>query len=214
MDGPEVQHLIQALLDANIMVDPTLVTSESLYFGHDERTRILAGLDADKMPKAAADWLWSEGWEQNHRYLNDNNHSQMVSLRPLFKLEKDLALKLFKRGVIIGAGTDVGMPWITPGASLHKELELLVQAGFSNEEAISVATKNGGKFIYNSTNVGTIERGKLADMLVLSKNPLTNIENTRSIKFVVQSGDIYIPQELMYKANLTASQLEFPTTGH
>jgi hypothetical protein len=193
INGPEVDRLIQALLKSNTMVDPTLVTEESLVYG-DEVKRILSHLDPYNAPKSVRDFLWGENWESGNRILQGRNRDIFLSFKPLFKLAKELTLKFHEEGVLIGAGTDVGMPWMTPGASFHRELELLVESGIPTKEVLQIATKNGSKFIYNSDNVGTIEEGKTADIVVLTHNPLINVKNTRKIEVVIKKGKLYYPK--------------------
>ena len=80
------------------------------------------------------------------------------------------------------------MPWITPGVSLHRELELLVKADISELEVLKIATKNGAQALHILDEVGTIEVGKQADLIVLSENPIENIKNTRKIEMIFQKG--------------------------
>ena len=93
-------------------------------------------------------------------------------------------------GVTILAGTDTGAdnPGLYPGYSLHSELERLVEAGLSPLEALQAATVNAAKWIGQSARFGTIEEGKVADLVVLDANPLEEIQNTRSIVSVVFGG--------------------------
>src|SRR4030095_16130642 len=79
-------------------------------------------------------------------------------------------------GVTIVAGTDaLGLPLIAPGSSMHRELELLIAAGFSPYEAIRAATVNPAAFLKRASEFGTITPGKRADLLLVSANPLENI---------------------------------------
>ena len=100
-------------------------------------------------------------------------------------------LELHRAGVLILAGTQsaydsdsVG----TPGIILHDELALFVQSGLSPFEALKTATINPALFMHREKDLGTIEKGKLADMVLLDANPLTDISNTRKIYAVVANG--------------------------
>jgi imidazolonepropionase-like amidohydrolase len=86
------------------------------------------------------------------------------------------------------AGTDVSYPYSFPGFSLHDELALFVQAGFTPMEALQSATVNPAKFLGVSDTLGTIARGKIADLVLLEANPLEDIKNTRRIDAVVLKG--------------------------
>jgi imidazolonepropionase-like amidohydrolase len=91
-------------------------------------------------------------------------------------------------GVLILAGTDLGNPLLVPGVSLHQELELLVEAGLTPLEALRSATLNPARFLAATDSLGTIESGKLADLVLIEANPLENIANTRKIAAVVLDG--------------------------
>ena len=73
---------------------------------------------------------------------------------------------------------------------MHHELELLVEAGISPLEVIKIATRNGAQALGIEEEVGTIESGKQADMVILSENPLDDISNTKKIEAVINNGQI------------------------
>jgi imidazolonepropionase-like amidohydrolase len=95
-----------------------------------------------------------------------------------------------RQQVMLLAGTDlsVNFKWLSPGASLHDELALLVDAGLSPMEALQAATRNPGRFL--RVDAGTIEIGKRADLVLLDANPLEDIRNVRHIRAVVLGGKL------------------------
>jgi imidazolonepropionase-like amidohydrolase len=103
----------------------------------------------------------------------------------------DVLLKLvgasYRAGIPILAGTDVGVP----GHTLHRELELYVKAGLTPLEAIQAATIVPAHVMQLDNEVGTIEAGKRADLIVLDANPLENISNIRRIRYVVTQGRMF-----------------------
>jgi imidazolonepropionase-like amidohydrolase len=101
----------------------------------------------------------------------------------------DMTRAAHASGVIIAAGTD-SMCDDTEGAmpNIHSELEMLVRAGLSPMEALIAATRTNATVLGMSSTHGTIEVGKVADLLVLAANPLSDIRNTRRIAFVVRRG--------------------------
>ena len=101
-----------------------------------------------------------------------------------------------KRGVKILAGTDTNDPYSFPGFTIHTELEQLVKAGLTPGEAIATATINPSEYFHLSKDYGTIETGKIADILLLKNNPLTDIKNTKNIQSIFYNGNIYSRAEL------------------
>jgi hypothetical protein len=112
-------------------------------------------------------------------------------LSPIVPLQADNVRLLHETGVVLLAATDVGIPMLVPGLSLHEELVLLVQAGLTPSEALQTATVNPARVLGMADSLGTIEAGKLADLVVLDANPLTDIANTRRIRVVVAGGRLY-----------------------
>jgi len=92
-------------------------------------------------------------------------------------------------GVQFLAGTDTppGV-YVFPGFSLHEELQRFVAAGFTPMEALQTATLNPAKFLGMEDRLGTIEKGKLADLVLLDANPLEDIRNTQKIAGVIVNG--------------------------
>jgi imidazolonepropionase-like amidohydrolase len=86
------------------------------------------------------------------------------------------------------------------GFSAHRELHTLVLAGIPPAAALKIATINGARALGVSDKLGTIETGKLADLVVIDGNPLADIRNTRKVRMVVKSGTIYDPQALLKQA--------------
>jgi imidazolonepropionase-like amidohydrolase len=103
-----------------------------------------------------------------------------------------------RAGVEFMTGTDVGNDYIYPGFSLHDELMLLVKAGWSPREALQAATRNPAKYLGVLDRLGTVEKGKLADLVLLDANPLKDISNTQRIAAVVVNGR-YLPKEVLRK---------------
>ncbi len=97
--------------------------------------------------------------------------------------------KLVDAGVKVGFGTDTGPPARFPGYFEHWEMELMVDAGLTPSQVIQIATKNSSEFLNVSKDFGTLEKGKWADLIVLQKNPLENIKNTRTIETVLIAGN-------------------------
>jgi imidazolonepropionase-like amidohydrolase len=120
-----------------------------------------------------------------------NKKGESADLAEGLRMVVDVLLKitgaLHRAGVPIVAGSDVGVP----GHTLHRELELYVKAGLTPLEAIQAATIVPARVMKLEAEVGTIEVGKRADVIVLDANPLDNISNIRKLRFVVTQGRLF-----------------------
>jgi imidazolonepropionase-like amidohydrolase/Tol biopolymer transport system component len=107
-----------------------------------------------------------------------------------------------ERGVKLLAGTDVPVcPECFIGASLHWELELLVRAGLTSLEVLRIATLDAAAVVGAEHDLGSLEAGKLADIVLLDANPLEDIKNTQSIWRVIKGGSVFDPDELRPNRN-------------
>ena len=111
----------------------------------------------------------------------------------------EIQLRLFQQDIAIVramhaghvpllAGTDTPNPYTYPGFSLHEELELLVSAGLSPMEALQTATLRAAEFLGIEHFFGSVEEGKIANLVLLDANPLDDIRNTRRVRAVVLRG--------------------------
>jgi imidazolonepropionase-like amidohydrolase len=128
------------------------------------------------------------------KWLTANNYNKGTTPDHVAYLDKiaDFNIRLVKAfkeaGVPMVAGTDAGTSGVVWGFSLHDEIELLVKAGLTPEEALASATRLPAIWLGIEDKIGTVEVGKYADLLLLDANPLDNISNTRKISGVVVNG--------------------------
>jgi imidazolonepropionase-like amidohydrolase len=99
---------------------------------------------------------------------------------------------MHKAGIRIVAGTDQAVP----GYSLHREIEIYNQAGFTPMEAIQATTIVPARAMGMDKELGTVEAGKRADLIVINGNPLEDIHATRNVEFVITNGVMYNSAEL------------------
>ena len=111
--------------------------------------------------------------------------------------ELDIVRKLNAAKVPFLAGTDTpaGVD-VTPGISLHLELQRFVAAGFTPLQALQTATVNPARFLGKTSEFGTVQAGRIADLVILRANPLDDIGNTRSIAGVVADGKYWSPSDI------------------
>jgi Amidohydrolase family len=118
-----------------------------------------------------------------HGIQDPQNEQRWNTVLQLTKMMHDSGIKIL-------SGTDIPNFDLVAGESLHHELELLVEAGINTSDVIKIATKNGAEALDLINQTGTIEPGKEADILILSANPVTDIENTKQIDAVISNGRI------------------------
>jgi imidazolonepropionase-like amidohydrolase len=112
-----------------------------------------------------------------------------------------LTKKMYDKGVKILPGTDIPNFGLVPGKSLHNELALLVDAGIPADEVIKIATRNSAESLGILNETGTIEKGKQADLVVLSSNPIDKIQNVGDIEKVINNGQIVDREKILSRYN-------------
>ena len=100
----------------------------------------------------------------------------------------EFLVSLRRAGGKVVTGTDA--PAVMPGISLHRELEFLVEMGFSPMEALQAATKVGAEYLGKAEDLGTVEEGKLADLIVVNGDPLRDITHARRVEVVIKDGEV------------------------
>jgi hypothetical protein len=125
-----------------------------------------------------------------------------------FNRRLQLVRDMHQQGVRFLAGTDVLNPYVFPGFSLHDELAYLVKAGLTPYEALQTATINPAKFLKSTDSLGTIEKGKIADLVLLNANPLENINNTKKIYAVIINGNFFARKDLDDMLNKVKSLID------
>lgn len=180
-DDERCLRIIMKLSEYGVFQTPTLTinTFDSRRFYADPKWRETY----QELPEAA-----ENNWMQGSLKLANIDVTENAKKFDDWSLS--LVNKMHQEGVKIIAGTDTPIGYLTPGYSLHKELELLSEAGLSNMDVLRSATITPAEFFGMENQMGTIEVGKLADLVILDKNPLTSISNTQSIHRVIVKGRI------------------------
>ena len=186
-----VDFLTQAAKEiktSGVYVSPTLGIFEMIGRYADTNKSAILGKDENLkyLPKHYADYWMSDK-------INYRTNSWFIAEEALMRLEKELqwqkefTLLLHKQDVPLMAGSDTYGLFL-PGFSLHHELELINSAGLSTYETLKTATVNPARYFNTISQSGTIDEGKLADMVLLDKNPLEDIRHTKTILGVVIKG--------------------------
>jgi imidazolonepropionase-like amidohydrolase len=139
---------------------------------------------------------WKNRWLAMTKDAVKTPPSDWSQRKELIRKEKALVGKMQQAGVGILAGTDDANPYAFVGFGLHDELAMLVEAGLTPMQAMQAATVNPAKFFNQLNSLGTIEKGKLADLVLLDANPLEDIRSIQRINAVVVNGR-YFPREAL-----------------
>ncbi len=110
---------------------------------------------------------------------------------------KEFTCRFVRSGGLLISGTDSPNGATLPGWSLHQELELFVQAGISPMKTILAATLNNAEIVHQDKELGSVETGKYADLVILNANPLDDIRQTRNIYRVIKDGRVLDPEVLL-----------------
>ena len=130
-------------------------------------------------------------WEKGTKDRDKGATAEEFSLRSrLMQASLRIVGKMNAAGVPVMAGTDTTAPYVFPGSSLHEELALLVAAGLTPMQALQAATKRPAEFLGKQQTQGTIEQGKIADLVLLDADPLADIHNTQKINAVILRGKV------------------------
>jgi imidazolonepropionase-like amidohydrolase len=161
-------------------ISPTLVLW--LRMAHIDDTRLMGDPQLQIVPAAIRD-TWPDVSDDPSLKVQVWRVYRLVALAKQAKTE-------------ILAGTDTGDPYVVPGAALHDELEQLVGAGLTPRDALEAATLAPARFFEAEKDLGSIDKGKLADMVLLDANPLDNIRNVRKVQAVFSHGKYYSRKDL------------------
>ena len=184
-NGGPFKQLVQKLVDRKVAMTSTLPVFETLTPGRP----MPPGLDV-LVPE-----LKKRFEDVRGRIEQNAAQSPYAKLLP-----KDMALEraFANAGGLLLAGTDpTGAGGVIAGYSDHREIELLVEAGFTPLEAISIATLNGAKYLGREARIGTIAAGKQADLVVIAGDPSRNIADVRKVELVFKQGTGFDPAKLI-----------------
>jgi imidazolonepropionase-like amidohydrolase len=181
LTSAEAQKALAFLKDHHTVVDPTLSLYE-LFGATTENPPASFEPGINKLPEELAQPLTDVG--------PPNENSKIG--HQIFQKDLSIVGALHHAGIPVVAGTDQAVP----GHSLHRELELYVQAGFTPLEAIQAATIVPARAMGLDKELGTIEKGKRGDLILITGDPLQDIHNTRNVEYVITSGTMYHTAEL------------------
>lgn len=191
LNNPLCESLVAELARRKIYVDPTLAVFRNMLLLPDV-PEVRDHPDNDLVPRRLREF-----WP---KYLQQSGCPQggpLEDRRREFAKFQELTGKLYRAGVPLLAGTDAPEPQVTPGFSLHQELEMLVESGLPPAAALRAATLNNATVLGEKEHLGSIAVGKTADIVLLTANPLDDIRNTRRIETVIHLGQVCKPEVVL-----------------
>jgi imidazolonepropionase-like amidohydrolase len=145
-------------------------------------------------------WFLEELRKEAGRELKPEERARVKGWGESLKEAQRNVKKLFAAGILVAAGTDAPYPGVSQGEGLHRELELLVEAGLSPLEAITVATRNAALLMNAADEWGTLAPGRVANIIMIAGRPDKNISETRNVEMVIQAGRVLEREKLKFDA--------------
>jgi len=182
--GPHVQQLIQSLVSHHVAVTSTLPVFDALMPGR---------------PKLQQRTLDAMSAESAQSYLTMRARVPLDSpMTALVRKEMDFEVAFVKAGGLLLSGPDpTGNGGVLPGFGDQRGIELLVEAGFTPEQAIRIATQNGAVYLGRQDRIGSLAAGKQADMVLIKGDPSTHIEDIENVETVFKEGVGYDSKKLI-----------------
>ena len=194
--------LLQEMVSKNVFLVPSVVNFESFYRVTDNPTLLDEPVLNQTFPEfVIASVRDPKNIESAVARLEGVLQTDALEwARRAVPIMKENTKKFFDAGVVIAVGADSGGAVVHnfQGYNLIREFELLVECGLTPMDAIVAGTKNGAMMIGMDDRLGTIEPGKLADMILLNEDPLENISNLRTVDRVILNGKVMKRDELRY----------------
>lgn len=180
-EGPGADRLVASFERHRPVFDATLVAFHAA-FVQDQDNSYKQDAARYAHPRLLANWqgwfTFALGWQPG----------DFERARAVWPKVEALTRRLYASGARMTLGTDMSNPWIAPGISLHREMQLLSEAGVSNAQILRAATVNAADALGAGERLGRIAPGFEADLILLSRNPLESIEHSQSLEAVLLDG--------------------------
>ena len=187
-DEKKIKDLCEQMIQYNVKLCPTLVVHDQVEqypdYWHPEN-RITESLEKKN--------ILVEHWRAMSAQVEVMNEQ----IGKLNNFTKAIAKTYFELGGTVVAGTDTpALIWTFPGMALHRELELFVEIGWTEMEALQATTVKAAQSIGLNT-IGAIKEGNIADLVILDNNPLEDIKHTKAIHLIIKGGKVYSQEEIL-----------------
>lgn len=182
--SPRVRQTMDAIVEKKVAVEPTLAIHENLLLNQD-----------GQVPSGQADWLanYPIGAQRNAKraWSDMSAPGDREAYAGAYAKILDGVREMHERGVFLIPGTDLG-----GGLSFHRELQLFEKVGFTPAQALRRATIDMAEYLGEDQQLGSIERGKLADFFLVPGDPTESLSELKKARMVVKDGVVYFPSEL------------------
>jgi len=189
LDSAALADVAAELAERRVLMVPTLVLHETMS-RLDDSTMLQDSMyravpELERRRWNVPDIIARAGW----------SHQDFDTFRRSRAVQDRFLREFLARGGLIAAGTDAANQLMVPGYGLHREMELLVHAGLSPAEALVAATRNGAVLI-GVDSIGVVAPGKVADLVILTRDPMADIRNTTAIDRVMSRGRLWKPDSI------------------
>jgi imidazolonepropionase-like amidohydrolase len=191
-DESKIPAVAKDTAEAGIYVIPTLSTYATIVQQATDLDTFLKNPDLHYLPP----WALEQYQPATNRYKTGFKPEQYPRIRTSLTFQRKLVKVLLDDGVPLMAGTDAPDVGPMAGFGIHDELQELVNDGLTPFQALQTATVNPAHYFRQPSEFGTIETGRRADLVLLERNPLTDITNTRGIVGVMMRGRWLTKEEL------------------
>jgi imidazolonepropionase-like amidohydrolase len=193
-NGPDAEKIVRTLVERHVAVTSTLPVFETFVPGRALPQRALDVL----APDLRAAFLAGKLRAADPAYLRQRYGMETSPWPALLAKEMAFERAFAKAGGLLLAGLDpTGFGGVVAGFGDQRELELLVEAGFTPVEAIRIATSNGARFLGEADRIGSVAPGRQADLVVVRGDPATRIEDVENVELVFKDGVGYDPEKLV-----------------
>jgi imidazolonepropionase-like amidohydrolase len=186
LNSPPVTKFISFLKAHHTVIDPTMAIWEATYTDRPGKIPMMDAYMFDRLPLQVQRGLKTAG-----QGLPAQDAATDQLYRASYATFVHMLKKLFDNGITIVAGTDQGS-----GYALHRELEIYCQAGIPAPQVLRITTLGAAQVMKRDRELGSIEPGKLADMILVNGDPTTNISDIRKIDTVIKGGALIYPREI------------------
>ncbi len=185
-DQEKIEEFCTEMLSYNVKLCPTFIVQ-------DQAERLPNYWDPNNKISTSSEQFFEEHWQgvlKHSEAVHDQTGFLNTFIKRVAKTYADLG------GTVVAGSDTPALPGIFPGMSLHRELELFLEAGFTHLEALQAATNKAAESIALK-GVGSVEKGYVANLVILDDNPLENISNTQKIARIIKGGKLYRQSDIL-----------------